>query len=103
MIEILRVLADGTTTSPARSAVSPVFKSLKYQLVVYGCSSQRAFSFAIRSDIVWPPCAKKPARSGPLPVSSHAHSMLDASAIERRRQRAPLAPRRRERARRRVG
>ena len=33
MIEIFRVLADGTGTSPRRSDVAPVVKSLRYQLV----------------------------------------------------------------------
>jgi hypothetical protein len=33
MIEIFRVLADGTGTSPRRLEVAPVVKSLRYQLV----------------------------------------------------------------------
>ena len=33
MIEILRVLAEGTGTAPARSAVAPVVRSFRYQLV----------------------------------------------------------------------
>ena len=32
-IETFRVLAEGTGTSPMRSPVAPVFRSLRYQLV----------------------------------------------------------------------
>src|SRR5262249_49478458 len=51
MIEILRVLADGKTVSPLRSATWPVWRSFRYQPVGYGCSSQRALSSSIKSCI----------------------------------------------------
>src|SRR5262245_1368073 len=47
MIEILRVLADGTATSPRRSAVAPVARSLRYQLTwnsALSHSSSRRFT-----------------------------------------------------------
>ncbi len=41
-IEILRVLAEGTGTSPRRSARCPLARSFRYQLVWNGSASQRA-------------------------------------------------------------
>src|SRR6266852_7105820 len=41
-IEILRVLAEGTGTSPRRSARRPLTRSFRYQLVWNGSASQRA-------------------------------------------------------------
>src|SRR5206468_3596353 len=49
MIEILRVLADGTGTSPIRSARAPVARSFRYQLAWNGTASHNPFSCSTRS------------------------------------------------------
>src|SRR5262249_57784721 len=51
MIEIFRVLAEGTGVSPRRFAVSPLRRSLRYQLVWNGRASQSAFIRVTRSSI----------------------------------------------------
>src|SRR5439155_11970225 len=51
MIEILRVLADGTGTSPRRSALAPVAKSLRYQLAWKGAASHSSLRRFTRSRI----------------------------------------------------
>jgi C4-dicarboxylate transporter len=43
MMEIFRVLAEGTGVSPRRSARAPVVRSLRYQLVWKGRTSHSAF------------------------------------------------------------
>src|SRR5262245_27820589 len=52
MMEILRVLADGTGSWPSRSASSPVRRSLRYQLVRNGWSSHSACSCAVSGAIM---------------------------------------------------
>src|SRR5690349_18738302 len=52
MMEILRVLAEGTGTSPRRSARSPLARSFRYQLVWNGSVSQRASRRAASSRMV---------------------------------------------------
>src|SRR5438128_6068259 len=49
MMEIFRVLADGTGTSPRRSARSPLVRSFKYQLVSNGSPSHSSSSCLARS------------------------------------------------------
>src|SRR5712691_5389248 len=51
MIEILRVLADGTGTSPRRSARSPLARFFRYQLVSNGSASHSSSSRLARSRI----------------------------------------------------
>src|SRR6266700_1963820 len=51
MMEIFRVLAEGTGVSPSRLAVSPVARSLRYQLVWKGRASHSAFIRVTRSRI----------------------------------------------------
>src|SRR5881628_493584 len=51
MIEILRVLADETGTSPRRSALAPVAKSLRYQLAWKGAASHSSLRRFTRSRI----------------------------------------------------
>src|SRR5260370_24539409 len=58
MIEILRVLAEGTGTSPSRSARAPVAQSLRYQLVWNGSVSQRASRRAARAFLALLPHAR---------------------------------------------
>src|SRR4029453_5982977 len=51
MIEILRVLAEGTGTSPRRLAVVPVARSLRYQLTWNSALSHSSLRLFIRSRI----------------------------------------------------
>src|SRR5262250_2205586 len=51
MIEIFRVLADGTGTAPRRSARSPLARSFRYQLVSKGSASHSSSSRLARSRI----------------------------------------------------
>src|SRR5437867_6421381 len=53
MIEILRVLADGTGTSPSRSAVAPVARSFRYQLAWKSAASHSSLRRFTRSRIDW--------------------------------------------------
>ena len=52
MIEILRVLAEGTGTPPKRSARAPVARSFRYQLVWNGSASHSSLNFWTRSRMV---------------------------------------------------
>src|SRR6185436_13899230 len=51
MMEILRVLAEGTGTPPKRSARAPVARSFKYQLVWKGSASHSSLNFCTSSRI----------------------------------------------------
>ena len=51
MIEIFRVLADGTGTAPSRAARRPVARSCRCQLVWNGSASHSAWSRVTRSFI----------------------------------------------------
>src|SRR5262245_1519551 len=55
MIEILRVLADGTGMSPRRLALAPVARSFRYQPVSNSARSHSSSSRFTRSRITWPP------------------------------------------------
>src|SRR5438552_8061833 len=89
MIEILRVLADGTGTSPARFAVSPLLQSLRYQLDWNGSASHRAFICLARSftDMTPPRCVSISRHStlarAPLLRGLQPTRLFDAVASER--------------------
>src|SRR2546428_3860326 len=53
MIEIFRVLADGTGTSPSRSARAPVARSFRYQLAWKFAASHSSLRRFTRSRIDW--------------------------------------------------
>jgi hypothetical protein len=53
MIEIFRVLADGTRMSPCRSARAPVAVSLRYQLAWNGTASHSASRRSTSSRIAY--------------------------------------------------
>src|SRR5207253_11105805 len=51
MIEVLRVLAEGTATFPRRSAATPLARSFKYQLTSNSARSHSSLRFFTRSRI----------------------------------------------------
>src|SRR3989454_4164843 len=75
MIEILRVLADGTGTAPRRSALAPVARSLRYQLAWNFSASHSSLRRLARSriegllSILHPEIRPVPYR-GPIPSGS---------------------------------
>src|SRR5215831_140097 len=80
MIEILRVLADGTGTVPKRSAVAPVARSFRNQLVWNGRASHRSFRRSTRSRIgrlLRSTCPVEPW----VRMSQAAHTIPDATSV----------------------
>src|SRR5437870_12949640 len=71
MIEILRVLADGTGTSPRRLAVAPVARSFRYQPVWNSARSHSSSSRFARSRIAWPPLSSLPSPRTSRPARYH--------------------------------
>src|SRR5215475_5160573 len=63
-MEILRVLAEGTGTSPIRFAVRPDLRSFRYQLVWKGSASHIAFICFARASICISSMTPSPSKEG---------------------------------------
>src|SRR5262245_338898 len=68
MMEILRVLAEGTGRSPRRSARQPVARSFRYQLVWKGRASHSSFRVFSSACMVVPPISGRSRRPGGAPA-----------------------------------
>src|SRR4029453_8453698 len=75
MIEILRVLAEGTATLPRRSASTPLARSLRYQLTSNSPPSHRSLRLFTRSRLVSSPLP------GPNDTTAHAADAAGLTAI----------------------
>src|SRR5262245_18974993 len=86
-MEILRVLADGTGTSPMRSAVFPLARSFRYQLDWKGSASHSAFIFVTRVSMM-PPlvCCGRSSEPGRYSIAQLPGDVIRAphSAVLRR-------------------
>src|SRR5262245_21186944 len=68
MMEILRVLAEGTGRSPRRSARRPVGRSFRYQLVWKGRASHSSLRVFSSACMVVPPISGRSRRPGGAPA-----------------------------------